>query len=146
MKQVHNVRVRIIDRSRSIIEEAFATVLQEAGIKAEDAKVTFSDDGEAADPLFFGELWIDHQQPVRKFIALLKTKLAEQQHLIAREPNKFIDTQTHCFLRLSKSAFFTGSYELTQSSDSVHVRLNIAAFPATKENAAKILSTLFSKD
>ena len=146
MKLVHNIRIRIIDRSRSDIELAFAHLLAQAAIKEEDVKISMSDDGEPEDPLFLGELWMDRQQPVRKTLVYILSKLSESdKEQVAQHPEKYIDTQTHCFIKLSKQAFYDDKYELTTEPTSVNVRINLAAFPATKEKAVNVLRTLFAK-
>jgi RNA-binding protein len=145
MKQVHNIRVRIIDRNRESIDAALAQALQDAAIKVEAVKKTISDDGDKTDPLYVGELWMDRQQPVRKFLAMLLTNLATQRSVVATNASKYLDTNTHCFVRLDKEQFLQGKYVLTDNPQCVHIRMNIAAFPATKENAIRVVSELFAQ-
>jgi len=145
MKQVHNCRLRIIDSDNVAIAKLFSSILAAAGIKPEDAAISVTDDGTGE--IYQGELWLDRQQPVRKFLKLLKQKLStEEQQGIANHPSEHLDTQTHCFLQLNKQALLRGEWTLAGKEESAVIRLNIAAFPATKENAERILSEIFNNN
>lgn len=144
MKQVHNIRVRVVDRDRQLIEGLLQKFLDDAGIERKDAQITWSDDGEESDPLFIGELWLDRQQQVRRAVSMLASKLPpEAKEDIRAHPDRFIDTATHCFLRLDKAAFLADEVKLGSAGSTVQVRINLAAFPATKERAMPVLQELF---
>jgi RNA-binding protein len=144
MKQVHNVRIRVIDPDKELVTRLVQQIISDSGVKIEDITLKIMDDGEES--LTIGEIWADKQQPVRKFLRLLQEKIPpEQKEKIAKHPDKFLDITTHCFLRLEKNALQNNEYVLTQKADSVNVRLNIAAFPATREKALPIVEELFKE-
>jgi RNA binding exosome subunit len=145
MKYVHNVRLRIIDRDKDALAAAFSAFLSEVDIEPKLSTITYSNDGDADEPLHLGELWIDRQQPVRKVLKYLRTLTQAEQELIRTQPERFLDTATHCFLRLDRAVFPKPALT-TNAAHSVHVRLNIAAFPATKENAIPVMQTLFASN
>ena len=143
MKQIHNIRIRVLDREKETCQKIIDTLLFAAKIEKKDVEIKISDDGED-DPLYIYELWVDHQQPIRKITSHIVTCLpSEEKTTVHDNPHKFLDTGTHCFLRLDKRKAQEGTYVFSETPDCVHVRLNIAAFPATKEKAAKIVQELF---
>lgn len=145
MKQVHNVRLRAIDRDREIITAIFERFLNDAGIDVKQAQLTIDHDGESDDPLYIGQLWLDRQQPIRKAIALLISNLpADERAAIQQRPEQFIDMATHCFFRLDKDGMQRGELRFSTAESTVQVRLNLAAFPAKKEVAANVLRQLFT--
>ena len=145
-KQVHNIRVRVTDRDKDLVKSVLDTVLRDAAVERKDVQLLITSDQDPDEPLYIGELWFDHQPPVRKILALLATRLsAADKKTITEKPLHYLDTGTHCFLKLDKAAFLEGKYELTMTGSVVHLRLNIAAFPATKENAAAVVHTLFAQ-
>jgi RNA binding exosome subunit len=144
-KQVHNVRLRVIDHDREHIHRLLQLFLELAGIERKQATITYSNDGEAEDPLHVGELWLDRQQPARKTVKALQERLpSEERESLARQPEKYLDTGTHCFLLLDKHALVGSELRFGSSpANSAQVRLNIAAFPATRQNSMQILQQLF---
>lgn len=143
MKQVHNIRVRVTDHDKDTTKQILDSLLVQAGIERKDIELLLTSDQDTEDPLFIGQLWIDHQPPVRKILALLKEKLsAADKERIKTKPESYLDIGTHFFVKLDKAKFLAGEYELVTTGSMVHLRLNVAAFPATKENAMKIVRDL----
>jgi RNA-binding protein len=143
MKQVHNIRIRTIETNKTAAKETLDQLLTAANIERKDADITISEDEEG---LAVGQLWIERQPPIKKILSLLKTQLpAAQQQRIKENPAHYLDLATHSFLRLDKEAFAEGKYVLKDAGSCIHVRINIAAFPATKENAAHVLAEIFSQ-
>ena len=142
MKQAHNVRVRVTAGSRTIVEAALAHA---EALARRTPDETFEKTVREDDGIVQGQLWLDHQQPVRQFIRCLRDELGPNAcKTIAENPTKHLDTATHCFLHLERAAFCDGKSVLVTGGDSVSIRINIAAFPATKENAAELLAAIFS--
>ena len=142
MKRVHNIRIRTIERDRALAKETIDALMSLAGIERKDVQITITDD----EGLAVAEAWMEKQTPIRKLLALLNDKLpVEQKNKIAENPTRYLDMATHCFLRLDKDAFYNDKLSLKDAGECIHIRLNIAAFPATKENATAILASLFSQ-
>jgi RNA binding exosome subunit len=145
-KLVHNIRIRVTDHDRDTVKRILDTLLRDAHIERKDIELLVTSDQDPQDPLYVGELWMDHQPPVRKVIKLLQEKLtAADKAALAEKPLFHLDTGTHCFIKIDKQQFLDGTYEFATTGSVVHIRLNIAAFPATKENAAKIAAQLFTE-
>ncbi|MDR0911927.1 MAG: exosome protein [Methanobrevibacter sp.] len=57
---------------------------------------------------------------------------------------KKMDDKGNLFLRFSKSKIIEEKLEVTQSGDSIHLKVKIAAYPAKKDVAIKIAKKLFN--
>lgn len=141
MKRVHNVRILISHPDEQAAGAIANRILTDAGVTLEQVDLRTEED----DGAHVREIWADRQPPVRKLTSLLIANLSEaNRREIVGRASAYIDTSTHCFLRLDTDALLEGTYALTAHPDSIRFRLNIAAFPATKENAVKIVEDLFS--
>lgn len=143
-KQVHNVRVRVHEEDAVVAGKLCNQIMKDAGVTLEDVELhTQYDEGTG---LTIMELWADRQQHVRKIFGVFVQELSkEDREEILQHPGHYIDTGTHCFFRLDKTALAEGKYVLLAEGECAHVRMNIAAFPATRENAIKILTEIFSE-
>jgi RNA binding exosome subunit len=141
MKRVHNVRVRVHNTDRTVVDGVLARADTFA---RHDPEETFTRSVVMEDGLAIGELWLDRQQPVRRFMRAFVAAMGEGDRGRVREdPSRFLDTGTHCFFLLDRAAFIEGRVVLTRDpTGSVNVRLNIACWPANKENAARVLTGL----
>ena len=55
-----------------------------------------------------------------------------------------MDEKGNLFLRFDKQSAFDENLKLTYSGDAIHVRIKIASYPVSKENAIKIAKKLFN--
>lgn len=145
MKQVHNVRLRVHNAQRETVNAVLARAEAMTRRKEDDSiaiRIT-EEDG-----LVVGELWLDRQQPVRRFVdAVLASMSLEDKTRISANPTRYLDTGTHCFFHLVREAFIEGTCVLTDKpADAVNVRLNIACWPSNRENATKTVVALFSNN
>ena len=142
MKQVHNIRIRVHNPSRETVDAVLARVASMTR-KTEDEPITTTITEE--DGLVIGEAWLDRQQPVRRFLkALLETMTPADKQRIHDNPTRYLDTGTHCFFHLSLDSFVAKEPVLIDKPiKTVNIRLNIACWPAHKENAIKTMQELF---
>jgi RNA binding exosome subunit len=74
---------------------------------------------------------------IRKFFARLS---AEQKSLLGRQLDSRIDDGMNFFVRLDKEKLLNGNvFWITDSGDCFHIRIGVAAFPAKKETAKKVV-------
>ncbi len=143
IKTVHNVRMRAITSSemqtRALLAHA-STMARKSDETAIPIVIVDDDD----DRYIEGQVWFERQPEVRKFVAVLREELgADACNYIRENPTRFLDTGSHCFILLDVEAFANGKCVLATSSQSVSVRLNIAAWPPRRENVIKVLQSLF---
>lgn len=81
----------------------------------------------------------------KDFIAFLNDNLSqEDKTTIKNELNRRMDENGNLFLRFDKQLAYDEELKLTYSGDAIHVRIKIASYPVSKENAVNVAKKLFN--
>ena len=81
----------------------------------------------------------------KEFISFLNDNLSnEDKEIIKEELNRRIDEKGNLFLRFDKQLAYDEKLKLTYSGDAIHVRIKIASYPVSKENAVNVAKKLFN--
>ena len=81
----------------------------------------------------------------RDFISFLNENLSnEDKSIIKEELSRRMDEKGNLFLRFEKQSAYNETLKLTYSGDAIHVRIKIASYPVSKENAMKVAEKLFN--
>ena len=91
------------------------------------------------------ELTLTKEKHTTKFLKALINKLDdEQKQLIFKQAESRIDENLKFFLRFDKEKLVKEkNLWLTDEGNCFHIKISIAAFPATKENALEVVKTIF---
>ncbi len=84
---------------------------------------------------------VKKQKRIREFTEKVLGSLDEYDRRLAEEIESCVDDSCNLYLRLSKQEAADGNVVL-ESKDPIHVRFKIAAYPAKKENALKVVEEL----
>lgn len=88
---------------------------------------------------------ISKKRATRDIAQFLNDNLSdEDKEIIKNELNRRMDEQGNLFLRFDKQEAFDGNLKLTYSGNAIHVRIKIASFPVSKENAMKVSHNIFN--
>ncbi len=80
----------------------------------------------------------------RDIIAFLNDNLSqEDKDIIKEELTRRMDEKGNLFLRFDKQLAYNQILKLTHSGDAIHLRIKIASYPVSKENAIKVAEKLF---
>ena len=80
----------------------------------------------------------------KDIIAFLNENLSEEdKNTIKNELNRRMDDKGNLFLRFDKQLAFDEKLKLTYSGNAIHIRIKIASYPVSKENAMKVAKKLF---
>lgn len=80
----------------------------------------------------------------KEIIAFLNDNLSqEDKNIIKEELNRRMDEKGNLFLRFDKQLAYEQILKLTHSGDAIHLRIKIASYPVSKENATKVARKLF---
>lgn len=80
----------------------------------------------------------------RDIIAFLNDTLSqEDKNIIKEELSRRMDEKGNLFLRFDKQLAYEQILKLTRSGNAIHVRIKIASYPVSKENAIKVAQKLF---
>ena len=81
----------------------------------------------------------------KDFVSFLNDNLSdEDKNIIKEELSRRMDEKGNLFLRFDKQSAFDENLKLTYSGDAIHVRIKIASYPVSKENAIKVAKKLFN--
>lgn len=81
----------------------------------------------------------------RDFISFLNENLSnEDKSTIKEELSRRMDEKGNLFLRFEKQSAYNETIKLTYSGDAIHVRIKIASYPVSKENAMEVAEKLFN--
>jgi len=147
IKQAHNITIKVYayeDENAKQIAQALTQLLPEQFeeekifIETEDIRIL-----EGRDMSIY-TVSLQKQRHIKETLTLLKEHLgAEQCAIIAQQENR-VDDEGNCFIRIDKQSFVeTGQVKLTDAGDCFHIKLVLAAFPKSKENAVRVMKELF---
>jgi RNA binding exosome subunit len=86
---------------------------------------------------------ISKNREIKNFIHILKEiDAASKKRLLSVLENK-MDERGNLFLRFDKQRAYLGDLKIIEHGDAIHVKINIAAYPAKKENAMEIARDIF---
>jgi RNA binding exosome subunit len=148
MKLAHYIRVRVIaspEDDKEKIEDKLISLfpfnLEEEKIELQGKKAQGFNERE----LKILEVELKKATHMTKFLNNLTSKLNdEQKKLILRQLDSRMDEGGHLYLRLDKERFLNDEYFITDYGNCFHITIAIAAFPAKKENAKKVVEDIFS--
>jgi RNA-binding protein len=150
MKYIHNVTVSVFAREEEDkirIQEAMIGLLPEIDFEKEKVSVV-SSTVEAHDKslMYTYSLKVHKQRHVRHLLSVIFNSISpeEKQKLYDQRDNR-IDGEGCFFLRLDKEFLMSKSkYKITDGGKCFHVRIKLAAYPKSKENAVKVFEELFA--
>lgn len=93
------------------------------------------------------QVHLEKTRHIAKFIENLNEKLdSGQKRLIIKQKESRLDLDNHFFLRFDKDKLIKDNQcFLTDTGNCYHIKMSIAAFPTTRENALKSVEEIFSK-
>ena len=87
---------------------------------------------------------LEKDRHCNQFLKDLKEQLSETDRKLLVEQTNRLDDNLNFFIRLDKKSLLENRYELTDSGDCFHIKINIAAFPRNKYEAHKVVKEIFS--
>lgn len=67
----------------------------------------------------------------------------DDKNIIKEELSRRMDDKGNLFLRFDKQEAYDENLKLTYSGDAIHVRIKIASYPVSKENAMAVAKKIF---
>ena len=96
--------------------------------------------GHHGNPIFTFTASIKQRKLVRELWARMTTKLrAGELDKLSRAVPERVDETCHLYLRFDKQLAYAGEFALTEGSDAVHIELKVAAYPAKREVATRLV-------
>ena len=143
MKIAHNVKLSVFayegeDINR--IEQAFLFLLP---FNPEDEKLKIKRTtavGFKERRIAIFEIMLTKERHTSKFLGFLKNALSEDQRsLVLRQAESRLDQELNFFIRLDKQHLLDKEFSVTDSGNCFHIRISVAAYPAKRAVALKIV-------
>jgi RNA binding exosome subunit len=149
MKYIHHIYLSVfvkefedINFVRNIMKEFLPETKDENNPLINEERVSIDDEH----AMIILRAKISKSKDTKEFISLIKKSLSEEdvQRLISEENR--VDEEGNFYFRLDKEKALNGSYELTDSGNCFHFKIQIASYPKNRENAIKIVKKIFSTE
>lgn len=87
---------------------------------------------------------ISKKRSTRDIASFLNDNLSiDDKNTIKEELSRRMDEKGNLFLRFDKQEAYDQKLKLTYSGDAIHMRIKIASYPVSKENALKVACKIF---
>jgi RNA binding exosome subunit len=125
-----------------LIRKFFPFDLEEEKLKI-DRRSAISFD---ARKILIFQVHLEKTSHINQFLRHLSTLLNDQQKtLLIKQKESRLDKGNHFFIRFDKDKLINENrFFVTDKGNCYHLKMSIAAFPTTRENAFKVLDELFS--
>lgn len=81
---------------------------------------------------------ITKNREIKEFVNVLKQIDDTSKKQLFNELENKMDARGNLFLRFDKQKAYLGDLKIIEHGDALHVKINVAAYPAKKENAIKV--------
>jgi RNA binding exosome subunit len=150
MKQIHHLWLSVYckpeDNEKDILENLrkfFPFNIEDEKLKIERQKANIIK--EERDIIIF-EVHLEKTSHTNAFLKHLNEILNDsQKQLIIKQKESRLDADHHFFLRFDKDKLIENNqFFITDKGNCYHMKMTIAAFPTTRENALKAVEKLFT--
>lgn len=149
MKYAHNITITEFLKTEDKLEEAKKALRELLPFDLEQEKILLKEDtatGVNEQPIKILTITLQKETHTTKFLEFLKTKLSsEQKKLLISQKESRTDDGLYFFIRLEKDKWNKASEaELTDSGNCIHIKISLAAFPAKRDAALKIVEKILT--
>lgn len=158
---IHNIRYRVFiyeNEDLNLITEALLNILPSADIEAEEVE------GLLEEPMVILSGMVSKKRYTKEFLNNLLAIDKDQLSKLYNDLDKKMDEKGNLFLRFSKDfkvleseennhsendshdVIDLNQWKILDGGDSIHLKIKVAAYPAKKEGALKILDEVFPEE
>ncbi len=152
MKYLNSVTLRVFAKpSEENIEETKKGLIELVPLNLEEEKISVKEEtaqGFNEQPIKIYSITLTKTAHTNTFLkALLNRLTTEQKELLLRQRESRLDNDLHFFFRIDKDKWLSDKRVfITDSGWCYHVKMSIAAFPATRESALAIVEKIFKPE
>ena len=137
---IHNISYRVFvygTENEEKVKEAVKTLFPNSHPQTDTTEGYFKN------PVLILHDKITKNREIKEFVNVLKQiDTASKKRLRSELENK-MDERGNLFLRFDKQRAHLGDLKIIEHGDAIHVKINVAAYPAKKENAIKVAKDIF---
>ena len=132
---IHNISYRVFvygTENEEKVKEAVKTLFPNSHPE------TNTTEGYFKNPVLILHDKITKNREIKEFVNVLKQIDTASKKQLFKELENKMDERGNLFLRFDKQKAYLGDLKIIEHGDALHVKINVAAYPAKKENAIKV--------
>ena len=148
MKQVNNIQIRVFckkeEDEKKIIEGIYNIInFSEDEIIKEKLEIKKTEAKGFDEKIKIFEFYAEKDRHTNHILKQLNEKLTNADKERLREQENRLDDNLDFYIRLSKPLILENSFELTETGDCYHIKINIAAYPKHKDKGLDMIKEMF---
>lgn len=149
MKLANNINIRVFCKKDEDVEKIkqgllTITTLTFNELEKDKIKITKSEASGFDEKITIFELFLEKDRHINKTLENIKEKLTEKDKSALKTQENRLDEHLDFYLRLLKPSILEDFFELTDSGDCYHIKINVAAFPKNKEVVKQKINEIFT--
>ena len=137
---IHNISYRVFvygTENEEKVKEAVQTLFPNSHPQTDTTEGYFKN------PVLILHDKITKNPEIKEFVNILKQIDATSKKRLRSELENKMDERGNLFLRFDKQRAYLGDLKIIEHGDAIHVKINVAAYPAKKENAIEVAKDIF---
>ena len=137
---IHNISYRVFvygTENEEKVKEAVKTLFPNSHPQTDTTEGYFKN------PVLILHDKITKNREIKEFVEILKQIDAASKKRLRSELENKMDERGNLFLRFDKQRAYLGDLKIIEHGDAIHVKINVAAYPAKKENAIEVAKDIF---
>ena len=137
---IHNISYRVFvygTENDEKVKEAVKTLFPNSHPQTDTTEGYFKN------PVLILHDKITKNREIKEFVEILKQIDAASKKQLRSELENKMDERGNLFLRFDKQRAYLGDLKIIKHGDAIHVKINVAAYPAKKENAIEVAKDIF---
>lgn len=137
---IHNISYRVFvygTENEEKVKEAVQTLFPNSHPQTDTTEGYFKN------PVLILHDKITKTKEIKEFVKILEQIDSASKNQLRSELENKMDERGNLFLRFDKQRAYLGDLKIITHGDAIHIKINIAAYPAKKENAVKVAKDIF---
>ncbi|MBI4144030.1 hypothetical protein HY486_02185 [Candidatus Woesearchaeota archaeon] len=145
MRIAHNVVVTVFSKKEENEEEITRALLNLFPFSAQNYLEKQKTTGVNEEQIMILTVKINKESHTNNFLKLLFQSLGkEDKEILFEQKESRLDDELAFFIRLSKLKMLQSKYELTETGNCYHIKIQLATYPKSRQTALKIIDKLLA--
>lgn len=137
---IHNISYRVFvygTENDEKVKEAVQTLFPNSHPQTDTTEGYFKN------PVLILHDKITRKREIKEFVQILEQIDSSSKKQLLNQLENKMNERGNLFLRFDKQRAYLGDLKIIEHGDTIHVKINIAAYPAKKERAIELARTIF---
>ena len=137
---IHNISYRVFvygTENDEKVKEAIQTLFPNSHPQTDTTEGYFKN------PVLILHDKITRKREIKEFVQILEQIDSSSKKQLLNQLENKMDERGNLFLRFDKQRAYLGDLKIIEHGDAIHVKINIAAYPAKKERAIELAKDIF---